>query len=188
MVYRYFILAVCLLGVIFPLISELLTGQKVTFGPPWYEQNTGPLFAGLLFLMILVAARGLLGLPFSIWAVFVIEERFGIRFTAIYLIADGGLVDLRYTVIDGHIDFIRQCRDTGRTLKHLNRRYDFPVMTRQETELFLNLLTDIRVQEKNGFEVSYSDAAGPVFDQPAVSPAENLPLKPNHQLELFGSY
>lgn len=46
-----FILAVCLLGVIFPLISELLTGQKVTFGPPWYEQNTGPLFAGLLFLM-----------------------------------------------------------------------------------------------------------------------------------------
>ena len=90
--------------------------------------------------------------------------------------------------IDGHIDFIRQCRDTGRTLKHLNRRYDFPVMTRQETELFLNLLTDIRVQEKNGFEVSYSDAAGPVFDQPAVSPAENLPLKPNHQLELFVSY
>ncbi len=46
-----FILAICLLGVIFPLISELLTGQKVTFGPPWYEQNTGPLFAGLLFLM-----------------------------------------------------------------------------------------------------------------------------------------
>lgn len=46
-----FILGICLLGVIFPIISELLTGQKVTFGPPWYEQNTGPLFAGLLFLM-----------------------------------------------------------------------------------------------------------------------------------------
>jgi len=90
--------------------------------------------------------------------------------------------------IDGHIGFIRQCRDTGRTLKHLNRRYDFPVMTRQETELFLNLLADVRVQEKNGFEVSYSDAAGPVFDLPAVSPAGNLPLKPNHQLELFGRY
>lgn len=46
-----FILAVCLLGVVFPLISELLTNQKVTFGPTWYEQNTAPLFAGLLFLM-----------------------------------------------------------------------------------------------------------------------------------------
>jgi cytochrome c-type biogenesis protein CcmF len=45
------ILAICLWGVIYPLISELLTGQKVTFGPVWYERNTGPLFAGLLFLM-----------------------------------------------------------------------------------------------------------------------------------------
>ena len=59
--------------------------------------------------------------------------------------------------IDSHIDFIRQCRDTGRTLKHVNRRYNFPVVTRQETELFLNLLADVRVHEKNGFEASYSD-------------------------------
>ncbi|HSO63202.1 MAG TPA: site-specific DNA-methyltransferase [Desulfobacterales bacterium] len=90
--------------------------------------------------------------------------------------------------IDGHIDFIRQCRDTGRTLKHLNRRYGFPVVTRQETELFLNLLADIHVHEKHGFEVSYSDAAGPVSDLPAVSPAGDLPPKPNHQLELFARY
>jgi len=33
------------------LVSEILTGQKVTFGPSWYEATTGPLFAGLLFLM-----------------------------------------------------------------------------------------------------------------------------------------
>jgi cytochrome c-type biogenesis protein CcmF len=37
--------------VIFPLISELVTGQKVTVGPPFYERATGPLFAGLLLLM-----------------------------------------------------------------------------------------------------------------------------------------
>jgi cytochrome c-type biogenesis protein CcmF len=37
--------------VIFPLVSELFTGQKVTVGPPFYERATGPLFAGLLFLM-----------------------------------------------------------------------------------------------------------------------------------------
>lgn len=45
------ILAVCFLGVIFPLVSELFTGQTVTVGPEWYERITGPLFAGLLLLM-----------------------------------------------------------------------------------------------------------------------------------------
>jgi cytochrome c-type biogenesis protein CcmF len=45
------ILVVCFWGVIFPLISELATGQKVTVGPPFYERATAPLFATLLFLM-----------------------------------------------------------------------------------------------------------------------------------------
>ncbi len=45
------ILVVCFWGVIFPLISEIFTGQKVTVGPPFYERATAPLFGGLLFLM-----------------------------------------------------------------------------------------------------------------------------------------
>jgi len=45
------ILIVCLWGVLFPLISELFTGQKVTVGPPFYERATGPLWVGLLLLM-----------------------------------------------------------------------------------------------------------------------------------------
>lgn len=45
------ILVVCFWGVIFPLLSELITGQKVTVGPPFYQRATAPLFAGLLFLM-----------------------------------------------------------------------------------------------------------------------------------------
>ena len=45
------ILIVVFWGVIFPLISELFTGQKVTVGPPWYNRATGPLWAGLLLLM-----------------------------------------------------------------------------------------------------------------------------------------
>jgi len=45
------ILVICFWGVIFPLLSELVTGQKVTVGPPFYERATGPLFAGLLLLM-----------------------------------------------------------------------------------------------------------------------------------------
>jgi cytochrome c-type biogenesis protein CcmF len=45
------ILVVCFWGVIYPLISELFTGQKVTVGPPFYERASAPLFAGLLLLM-----------------------------------------------------------------------------------------------------------------------------------------
>jgi cytochrome c-type biogenesis protein CcmF len=45
------ILVVCFWGVIFPLISELVTGQKITVGPPFYQRATGPLWAALLLLM-----------------------------------------------------------------------------------------------------------------------------------------
>jgi cytochrome c-type biogenesis protein CcmF len=53
------ILIVCFWGVIYPLVSELVTGSKVTVGPPYYERATGPLFAGLLFLMAIA--------PLSAW-------------------------------------------------------------------------------------------------------------------------
>jgi cytochrome c-type biogenesis protein CcmF len=45
------IFVVCMIGVLFPLVSELITNQKVTVGPAWYERITGPLWAGLLLLM-----------------------------------------------------------------------------------------------------------------------------------------
>ncbi len=45
------ILVICFWGVIFPIISELVTGHKVTVGPPFYERATSPLFAVMLFLM-----------------------------------------------------------------------------------------------------------------------------------------
>lgn len=41
----------CFWGVIYPLVSEVVVGTKVTVGPPYYEQTTGPMFAGLLLLM-----------------------------------------------------------------------------------------------------------------------------------------
>ena len=50
---------VIFLGVNFPIFSELITGQKMTVGPRWYEQTTGPLFAALLFLMAVA--------PLSAW-------------------------------------------------------------------------------------------------------------------------
>ncbi len=48
------IFAICLLGVIFPILSELFTGQQVTVGPQFYESAAGPLFALLLLLMGIV--------------------------------------------------------------------------------------------------------------------------------------
>ena len=45
------ILIICFWGVVFPLISELVTGQQSTVGPPFYQQATGPLWGALLVLM-----------------------------------------------------------------------------------------------------------------------------------------
>ncbi len=53
------ILIVCFWGVIFPLISELVTGQKVTVGPPFYERATAPIFGALMALMAIA--------PLSAW-------------------------------------------------------------------------------------------------------------------------
>jgi cytochrome c-type biogenesis protein CcmF len=53
------VLVVCFWGVIFPLISEIATGQKVTVGPPFYERANAPLFATLMLLMAVA--------PLSAW-------------------------------------------------------------------------------------------------------------------------
>jgi cytochrome c-type biogenesis protein CcmF len=45
------VLIICIWGVHFPLVSEILTGQKVTVGPPFYIRAVAPLFAFLLLLM-----------------------------------------------------------------------------------------------------------------------------------------
>ena len=45
------VLVVCFWGVIFPLISELATGQKVTVGPPFYERANAPIFGAMMALM-----------------------------------------------------------------------------------------------------------------------------------------
>lgn len=41
----------------------------------------GPVWTGLLFLLILALARGILSLPFEMWSVFAIEEKYGFNRT-----------------------------------------------------------------------------------------------------------
>lgn len=38
-------------GTIFPMISEVVVGDKITVGPPFFNQTTGPIFAALIILM-----------------------------------------------------------------------------------------------------------------------------------------
>jgi cytochrome c-type biogenesis protein CcmF len=45
------IFVICFWGIIYPLVSEVFTGQKVTLGPPYYEAATAPLWLALLLLM-----------------------------------------------------------------------------------------------------------------------------------------
>ena len=47
-------------GVIFPNISELVTGQKVTVGPPYYERVAGPILGGMLVIMVIC--------PLAVWS------------------------------------------------------------------------------------------------------------------------
>jgi len=47
-------------GVMFPKISELVTGQKVTVGPPFYERVAGPILGGMLMIMVIC--------PLAVWS------------------------------------------------------------------------------------------------------------------------
>jgi cytochrome c-type biogenesis protein CcmF len=39
------------IGTVFPMVSELLTGEKITVGPAWFDRVTGPQFGLLVLLM-----------------------------------------------------------------------------------------------------------------------------------------
>ena len=47
-------------GVMFPKISELVAGQKVTVGPPFYERVAAPILGGLLIIMVIC--------PLAVWS------------------------------------------------------------------------------------------------------------------------
>lgn len=42
---------VVFLGTVFPLLTEMVMGDKITVGPPYFQKTTGPLFAALVLLM-----------------------------------------------------------------------------------------------------------------------------------------
>ena len=83
------ILVVVFWGTVYPLISELFTGQKVTVGPPFYTSTTGPLFAGLLLLMGIA--------PLSAWG----HSTWKTLGKALWIPATGSLILLVVMIISG---------------------------------------------------------------------------------------
>jgi DNA modification methylase len=85
--------------------------------------------------------------------------------------------------IDDHLAFIEDRRAAGREIKHRNRHYGFPVVTRQETELLLDVLVDLSPGEAaDSLQAAYAEAPGP-----SAAPAVDVTPAPNAkgQLSLF---
>jgi DNA modification methylase len=83
-----------------------------------------------------------------------------------------------------HLAFIRQRLESGKTPKHLNRPYGFPVVTSQETELFLNPVVSVSTPEPDRFEVDYADRPAPRQAWTPATPPEH-PQQSDRQLSLF---
>jgi DNA modification methylase len=73
--------------------------------------------------------------------------------------------------IDGHRAFVEQCAQTGRSIKYVNRNYRFPVVTRQEIELSLDLLEDVKPIGDDELLVTYSQDPCRILDANCSMPA-----------------
>lgn len=88
--------------------------------------------------------------------------------------------------IQKHLDYLAVRAGEKGKFKYLNRHYKFPVMTRQEVELFFNPLESITQLSNNTLEASYTDLPEPDFagDWKQLMPVD--PKKPkSKQLHLF---
>jgi DNA modification methylase len=88
--------------------------------------------------------------------------------------------------IQSHLEFVRERTKEKGNLKHLNKHYKFPVMTRQEIELFFNPLESIKQNDRSTMEVTYSDVPQENFEGDWQELAPSLAKKPKDgQLQLF---
>ncbi|MGD8367935.1 MAG: site-specific DNA-methyltransferase [Desulfobacterales bacterium] len=62
--------------------------------------------------------------------------------------------------LQDHLSFVAEAQAAGRRFKHQNRHHGFPVVTAQETDLFLNPVRCVEPDGKDGHRVIYEDASG----------------------------
>jgi DNA modification methylase len=88
--------------------------------------------------------------------------------------------------IQNHLEFVRDRTKEKGNLKYLNRHYKFPVMTRQEMELFFNSLESIDQSDNDTLDVTYSDVPLENFEGDWQDLAPSRAKKPKAgQLQLF---
>jgi len=88
--------------------------------------------------------------------------------------------------IQNHLDFVRERSKEKGNPKYLNRHYKFPVVTRQEMELFFNPLDNIEQIDENSMAVTYSDVPPENYegDWQELTPSQAKKPKAG-QLQLF---
>ena len=57
--------------------------------------------------------------------------------------------------VQRHRDFIEKCKSNGRQLKYMNKPYQMPVVTSQETDLFFNPVKSAKMIDEDALEVVY---------------------------------
>lgn len=88
--------------------------------------------------------------------------------------------------INDHLAYLESRSDDKGKFKYINRNYQFPVMTRQEIELFINPLESVKQTDKNTMEVAYADTPDQEFngDWQQLVPAAAKKSR-SDQLQLF---
>ncbi len=97
-------------------------------------------------------------------------------------LAPAGLRRVEARIAD-HLAFVERCRGNGRALKHLSRAYGFPVVTRQEVDLLLELPAAASPSGQAGFRMTYAPDPR-ILRDPRQHPAP-APPPPGGQLPLF---
>ena len=88
--------------------------------------------------------------------------------------------------LEDHLEFVEVRSQAKGKLKYLNKPYQFPVMTRQETDLFFNPLESVSRIDETTLEVTYADIPEEAIegDVPARTPTRTKKQK-SGQLQLF---
>ncbi len=73
-----------------------------------------------------------------------------------------------------HSDFIKERVSKGKEIKYINEHYGFPVVTRQETKLQLNLLDRLQKNSNLDYTAHYKKNAPEYFSVPKNGPGEIL--------------
>jgi DNA modification methylase len=94
--------------------------------------------------------------------------------------------------LKSHLSFIAERTAAGKPVKHTNLPYGFPVITRQEKEIIINELREVRQPTKKSLHALYSDDPQPDFRQegdlsplPDFMPKKKTKDRTDIQLELF---